>query len=216
MNKTLVVLSVLAAGAFLIPDVAEAQRGGRGGGGARMGTGGFGGGARMGGGGFRGGSFGAGPRMYIPRGGVGGPRVGLNAWRGRGVAIAARPGWGGVYAPRAIYRGGYGRYGWRAPYYGRVTGAYRPYYRGYYGRGWRYPYYGGAVAAGLISGLALGALSYPYPYGYGYPYDYGYYGESEPYVASAQWPPCMQGPPLCTAAGYPNLSYLRRAQGAPF
>lgn len=127
MNRTLVVLSVLAAGAFLIPDVAEAQRGGRGGGGARIGAGGFGGGARMGGGGFRGGSFGAGPRMYIPRGGVGGPRVGLNAWRGRGVAIAARPGWGGMYAPRAIYRGGYGRYGWRAPYYGRVAGAYRPY-----------------------------------------------------------------------------------------
>lgn len=204
MNKFLLVLGAIAAGALLIPDVAEAQRGGRGGGGARIG----------GGAGFRGGTVGAGPRMYLPRGGVGGPRVGLNARGGRGLAVAAGRGWGGVYAPRAIYRGGYGRYGWRAPYYGRVAGAYRPYYRGYYGRGWGYPYSGAAVAAGLIGGLTLGAVSYPYSYGY--PYDYGYYGESEPYVASTLWPPCLQGPPLCTAAGYPNLSLLRRAQGAPF
>src|SRR5215212_12056159 len=50
------------------------------------------------------------------------------------------------------------------------------YWRGYgwggYGWGWRRPYYGGgALAAGLIGGLALGTLaasagSY---YGYGYP-----------------------------------------------
>ena len=210
MNKFHLALGALAASALLIPDIAEAQHGGRGGGGARIG----------GGAGLRGGSFGAGPRVHLSGGGVGGPRVGLNARGGRGVAIAAGRGWGGGYAPRAIYRGGYGRYGWRAPYYGRVAGAYRPYYRGYYRRGWGYPYGGAALAAGLIGGLTLGALSYPYPYGYpsdyGYPYDYGYYGGSEPYVASALWPPCMQGPPLCTAAGYPNLSLLRRAQGAPF
>jgi hypothetical protein len=39
------------------------------------------------------------------------------------------------------------------------------------------------VAAGVIGGLALGALSYPY-YGYGYPYGYGYgagYGYEDPY-----------------------------------
>jgi hypothetical protein len=203
MNRTLLALSALAAGVLLIPNIAEAQRGSRGG---------FGGGARMGGG-FGGGGFGAGPRMYIPRGGMSGPRVGLGAGGFRGGAIAARPGWGGGYAPRVAYRGGYGRYGGQTPYYGRVAGAYRPYYRGYYGRGRGYPYYGGAVASGLIGGLALGALSYP---SYGYPSDYGYYGESEPYVASGQWPACTQGPPLCTAAGYPNLSYIRRAQGAPF
>ena len=155
------------------------------------------------GGSFRSGAIAVRPGRFY-RGGV----AGLGGYR---TAAIARSGWGGVYAPRAIYRGGYGRYGWRAPYYGRVAGAYRPYYRGYYGRGLRYPYYGGAVAAGLISGLALGALSYPSYYGY--PYDTGYYGESEPYgdygesepyVASTQWPPCLQGPPLCTAAGYPN------------
>ncbi len=64
---------------------------------------------------------------------------------------------------------------------------------GGYGWGWRRPYYGGAIAAGLIGGLALGTLAasagsyygYGYPsygYGYGYypsPYSYpGYYGTS--------------------------------------
>ena len=39
MNKLLVALGALMAGALLIPDVAEAQRGGRGGGGARVGGG---------------------------------------------------------------------------------------------------------------------------------------------------------------------------------
>ena len=68
MNKLLLALGVLIAGALLLPDVAEAQRGGRGGGGARVG----GGGARVGGGGYRGGG-----RMYVPRGGVGGAQVGM-------------------------------------------------------------------------------------------------------------------------------------------
>ncbi len=27
------------------------------------------------------------------------------------------------------------------------------------------------------------------------------------------WPPCMGGPPNCTAAGYPNLRYLREMNG---
>src|SRR5215203_4744032 len=62
------------------------------------------------------------------------------------------------------------------------------------GRGWGRPYYGGgALAAGLIGGLALGTLAagagsyygYGYPsygYGYGYPYSgYGYYPSSYAY-----------------------------------
>ena len=83
MNKLLLALGVLIAGALLLPDVAEAQRGGRGGGGARVG----GGGARVGGGGYRGGG-----RMYVPRGGVGGAQVGMGNRGYRGAAIAARPG----------------------------------------------------------------------------------------------------------------------------
>jgi hypothetical protein len=233
MNRLVLALGVLAASTLLIPDVAEAQRGGRGGGGFSGGSGFRGGG--LGGGSFRGSSFGGGSRMYSPRAGMGGSQVGMGGgYRSRGVAARsggfyrggvagiggyrqaaiARPSWDSVYRPRAIYRSGFGGYGGRAPYYGHVAGAYRPYNRGYYGRGWRYPYYGGAVAAGLISGLALGALSYPSSYGY--PYDQGYYGESEPYVASSEWSPCLQGPPVCTAAGHPNVSYLRRIQGAPF
>ena len=83
-------------------------------------------------------------------------------------------GWGG---PRVVYRGGYG---WRGGY-------------GYRGGYWR----GGAVAAGLATGVVLGAAAtYPY-YGYGaaYPaYGYGYgaaypaygygYGSADPYAAS--------------------------------
>jgi len=68
---------------------------------------------------------------------------------------------------------------------------------GGYGWGWRRPYYGGgALAAGLIGGLALGTLAagagsyygYGYPsygYGYGYPYSgYGYYPSSYAYPSS--------------------------------
>jgi hypothetical protein len=59
----------------------------------------------------------------------------------------------------------YGVYGWRG---GDGWG-------GGYGWGWRRPNYGGAVAAGLVGGLALGALAasaYSYP-AYAYP-AYGY------------------------------------------
>ena len=59
------------------------------------------------------------------------------------------------------------------------------------GWGWRRPYYGGgggALAAGLIGGLALGTLAasagsyygYGYP-SYGYGYGYGYYPSSYSY-----------------------------------
>ena len=70
---------------------------------------------------------------------------------------------------------------------------------GGYGWGWRRPYYGGgALAAGLVGGLALGTLAasagsyygygYPAYYGYGYPYySYGYpyygYGYSRAYYS---------------------------------
>jgi hypothetical protein len=177
MNKLFLALSVLVAGALLVPDVAEAQRGGRGGGGARVGGGGFGGGGGGfrggGGGGFRGGGFGGGSRMYIPRGGAGGARVGMANRGYRGGAIAARSGVPGRVAgtggfrqaainnPRGRFdnRIGNGRYDGR--YYGRY-GRY-PNYGGYYGG---YPYYG--VGAGLATGAVIGAAA-TYPY-YNYPY----------------------------------------------
>ncbi|MGO4387622.1 hypothetical protein AB4Y85_08800 [Microvirga sp. 2YAF29] len=102
---------------------------------------------------------------------------------------SAQPRWGArapagdTYAPRFggraygppgayyRYRGGYGyrpAYGYRSGYYGRRYGGY-PYY-GYRG-GYRY-YNGGAAAAGLVGGLALGAIagaaSNPYYHGSGY------------------------------------------------
>jgi len=164
MNKLLLALGVLVAGALLVPDVADAQRGGRGGGG-RIGGGGFGGG-----GGFRGGGGfgGGGSRMYIPRGGVGGARGGMGNRGYRGAAIAARPGrvvGTGGFRQAAIAnpggRYGYGATGGRYPYYG---GRY-PYYGG------RYPYYGnyyGRWGAGLATGAVIGAAA-TYPY-YNYPY----------------------------------------------
>jgi hypothetical protein len=160
MNKTLLTLSVLAVGAFLVPDVADAQRGGRGGG-ARIGGGGFGGGGGFrSGGSFRGGGFGRGSRTYIPRG-MGGSRVGMGG-SFRGSAIAARPGRGDFrqaainnpgrfdnrFGNRGDWRGRYPNYGGRYPYYGR-----------YYGR---YPYYGG-WGWGLTTGAVIGAAAtYPY------------------------------------------------------
>ena len=125
--------------------------------------------------------------MFIPRGGMGGSRVAIGGGGFRTGAIAApRPG-RGDFRMAAIGRPGFGA---RAPYYGRVGGAYRPYYRGnygrypyyrnYYGNYYRgYPYYGGLLAAGLT----LGALSYPY---YGYGYNYPYYGAYPYDVAAAE------------------------------
>ena len=69
----------------------------------------------------------------------------------------------------------WGGYGWRG-----------------YGWGWRRPYYGGgALAAGLIGGLALGtvAASAGSYYGYGYPAYYGGYG----YSPSAYYAPAYYG-----------------------
>jgi hypothetical protein len=166
VNRTLLALSIIAAGALLIPDVAEAQRGGGRGGG--FGGGGFrGGGGSFRGGGFGGGGFG-GQRMYIPRAGVGGGNF-------RGGAIAARPG-RGDFRQAAINNPGRfdGRIGNRGEWRGRYPnyGGRYPYYRGrypYYGGG--YPYYGGYYGGwgwGLATGAVIGAAA-TYPY-YNYPY----------------------------------------------
>jgi hypothetical protein len=100
-------------------------------------------------------------------------------WRNGMVAGPYGPGYYGGYRPAfGGYHGGY------RPAFGSYYGGYRPFYGGYrpayYGYGYR-PYYrrhnyGGAVAAGLIGGLALGALARA-PYGYSYPgYSYPVYG----------------------------------------
>ena len=34
-----------------------------------------------------------------------------------------------------------------------------------------------------------------------------------PYPRSEVWPSCLQGPPACTAAGYPNLHYYNEKHG---
>ncbi|WP_406853660.1 hypothetical protein ABEG18_13945 [Alsobacter sp. KACC 23698] len=78
------------------------------------------------------------------------------AWRGGGAGF--RP--GGFHG--GAWRGG----GW----------GYRGGGWGYRGGYWRGGGWGAPVAAGLVGGLALGALAAPaYGYGYGYPgYGYGY------------------------------------------
>ena len=157
MNRSLVALGILAASAFLIPDVAFAQRDGPG---------------------FRGGapSFRSGGGAMVPRPPISGsPRIGVAGPRGfDGPTLAGRPSFrGGSFVGRrggfrpAIAGPGFGGYG-------RVVSVGRPNHRGYYGRGrdypyygrsWGYPYYGGV----LLAGLTLGALSYPY---YDHPYLY--------------------------------------------
>ena len=131
MNRLLLVLSVLATSALLVPDNAEARRGG---GGARVGG--------VGGGGHGGNVRSA--RAVRP------PVRGVSAGRVAGV----RPGYGRYDVGRAGYYGGrygvgpgYGRYG-AAGYYG---GRY-PYNGGYYGApGWG--------AAGLVTGSVIGAAA---------------------------------------------------------
>jgi hypothetical protein len=155
MNKFLLALGVIVASALLLPNVADARRGG--GGGYRGG-----GGARVGGGGYRGGGFG-GARMARPhvRGGIA-ARPGGAPGRVAGI----RPGYGrgggyrtagiGNPAGRFDNRPGFDRYG------GRYYGQRYPNYGGYYGR---YPYYGNSYggwgwgAAGLATGAAIGAAA---------------------------------------------------------
>jgi hypothetical protein len=92
---------------------------------------------------------------------------------------------------------------------------------GGYGWGWRRPYYGGgALAAGLIGGLALGTLAasagsyygYGYPsygYGYGYPYSgYGYYPSSYAYPGySYGYYPSSYAYPSYYGTAYYGTSY---------
>jgi hypothetical protein len=39
---------------------------------------------------------------------------------------------------------------------------------------------------------------------------------SASYQRSDLWPACLQGPPACTAAGYPNLHWYRETHGLPY
>jgi len=89
----------------------------------------------------------------------------------------------------------WGGYGWRG-----------------YGWGWRRPYYGGgALAAGLIGGLALGTLAASTSYyGYGYPSYYGGYG----YYPSAYYAPAYYGHYPYRRAYYQPV-YYRRAYVRP-
>jgi hypothetical protein len=140
--------------------------------------------------------------MYIPRGGMGSPRVGMGGGF-RGGAIAARPGRGdfrqvGIGNPgrfdnrfvnRGEWRGRYPYYGGRYPNYGRYYGRY-PYYGRYYGR---YPYYGnyyGGWGLGLATGAVIGAAA-TYPY-YDDPYAY------QTPVASADGGYCVTTVRTCT------------------
>ena len=95
-------------------------------------------------------------------------------------------------APTEQVRWGGGWGGFRGGGYGFRGYGFRGYGWGGYGGGWRRPYYGGgALAAGLVGGLALGTLaasagSY---YGYGYPSYYGGYG----YYPSSYYAPAYYG-----------------------
>jgi hypothetical protein len=129
MNKLLLVLGVLVAGSLLIPDVADARRGGGGG---------RGGGARIGGGGYS--------------GNVGRARMARSPVRGvsAGRVAGVRPGYGRYDVGRSGYYGG--RYGVR-PGYGRYGAA------GYYGGRYPYYGAPGWGAAGLVTGSVIGAAA---------------------------------------------------------
>jgi hypothetical protein len=151
--------------------------------------------------------------MYIPRGGMGGSRVGMGAGGFRGGAIAARPGMPGRVAGigpgaggfrqaainnpgrfdnrfgnRGEWRGRYPNYGGRYPYYG---GRYPYYGAGYYGR--RYPYYGGYYGNYPYYGWGWGAAGLATGAAIGAAATYPYY--NDPY-------PTYQTPISSAAGGY--------------
>lgn len=166
----LIGLATLALGFAAPIESADAQFGGHGfrGGGGFHGGGFRGGGFRGGGfqgGGFRAGGFHPGWGGGVRPGWGGGIRPGF----GYRPAVYARPayGWGG-YRPVNVWRPRY--YGYRSPSYGYgyrypSYGYGYPAYYGGYGYGYGYPGYGyyndggGAVVAGLIGGLAIGAIA---------------------------------------------------------
>src|SRR5215212_4371548 len=84
---------------------------------------------------------------------------------------------------------------------------------GGYGWGWRRPYYGGgALAAGLVDGLALGTLpasagSY---YGYGYP---SYYGSGYGYYPSSYAYPSYYSQSYYSYPSYYGASYYGTSYG---
>ncbi|WP_414471304.1 hypothetical protein [Microvirga sp. M2] len=184
MNRFLVALGAVVAGALIVPGEAAAQRGG-----GSHGGGGFGGGGRIGGGGFQGGFGGnrlggfGGSSFFFPQGGgrsfggyslrtgsIGyGPPVGMvgGGLMRQGVVpgtFRSQAGFapGAIEGPRGNFRPGIGTFPGRPGYFPRY-GWNNPRFGWRYrnGYGWGYPYYG----------LALGALGYPYDSDYGY-YDY--------------------------------------------
>jgi hypothetical protein len=190
MKKVLVATGALAIGVLLLPDTASAQR--RGWGGMPR--------SIAGGGAFRG------PGLAVRPGFIGsGYRAGLGGYGYRGLGYSGRRLAYGGYRP--VYRGiGYSGRRWAYGGYG----GYRPFYRGYrrsYG-------YGGALAAGLIGGLALGSsLGYygaPYDVGYSYA-DPGYAYPSDGNVVYEAYPPGLTQPCYggrgCRADGYPDARF---------
>ena len=112
-------------------------------------------------------------------------------------------------APTEQVRWGGGWGGFRGGGYGFRGYGFRGYGWGGYGGGWRRPYYGGgALAAGLVGGLALGTLaastgSY---YGYGYP---SYYGSGYGYYPSSYYHQPTTG---TTRTGAPTIGGLTTAR----
>jgi hypothetical protein len=179
----------------LLPDVASAQRGMRGGGG--VGAAAIGGGGRgvaVGGGGFRAANIGGGGRGVAVGGGgfraanIGGYRGAVGIGRGYGVRTAAIG--SGAYGVRGgAWRPGYGVAGgpgWRAA--------------GWHGgrRGWGFP-----IAAGIVAAGALGYYGYP-SYGYGYS-SYGGYDDCLAWDGYQWVNTCYQTPALSGGGQYlPN------------
>jgi hypothetical protein len=114
----------------------------------------------------------------------------LGAMAVQPAPVEAQPRWGPYYrggygyAPRSYYGPRYYR-GYRSAYYGpRRYYGYGP--RRYYGYDYPYRYYrrsnGGAVVAGLIGGLALGAIAS---------------AAANPYYGPAYYRPAYYAPPRC-------------------
>lgn len=113
---------------------------------------------------------------------------------GPSPAAAQGPITSGTYAQYYGHYGGWG--GYRRPYYGGYYGrpyAYGPRYGyGYYGNRYGRPYYrrrsnGGAIAAGIIGGLALGAIAAQAAPAYRRSYRSSCYRQRKPVVVNGRW-----------------------------